>query len=342
MNPRKPWWSVHRVDEQDMGRQLRLIGPGAWTIFALYGAVIIALTYVFERPNRSAATDVVAIAILLAAALLIVSPSPTRIPIWRVVGVLSLALTAVALLTVREPIQSNLPDQAAWYQAAANFLFFGLALRGRVAAAWIGETLMIAFVCAWSTAATGSPLYGIAMSYGQPISLVAGTIFAIALHTTARRIVEFRTAQRHRAALEAGEAAENAAAESERRKVRELAEPTLRLIAAGRNPDKEDARTLEAALRDLIRGRSLAIEPLNTALREARRRGVDVVVLDDSSGASATDQVLARAAAWCATILETIHSGTSTIRLADTPRGGLVTIVSDPETRHERLLTANN
>jgi len=278
----------------------------------------------------------VAIATLLAAALLIVSPSRTSIPIWRVVGVLALALAAVVVLTLREPIQSALPEQAAWYQAAANFLFFGLALRGRVVAAWIGEALMIAFVCAWSVAVTGSALYGIAMSYGQPISLVAGTIFAIALHRTARRIVEFRTAQQHRAALEASEAAESAAAESERRIVRELAEPTLRLIAAGQNPDKEDARTLEAALRDLIRGRSLAIEPLTTALRDARRRGVDVVVLDDSAGADAT--TVAAAAAWCAAVLDTIDSGAITVRLADTPRGGLVTIVSDVETRLERLL----
>jgi len=338
MKAREPWWSERRVDEQDIGRQLRLIGPGAWAIFALYGAVIVALTYVFERANRSPVTDVVAIVALLAGALLIVSPSRTRIPIWRVVGVLALALTAVTTLTLREPILSSLPDQAAWYQAAANFLFFGLALRGRVAAAWIGEALMIALVCVWSTEATGSPLYGIAMSYGQPISLVAGTIFAVALHRTASRIVEFRTAQQHRAALEAGEAAENAAAESERRIVRELAEPTLRSIAAGENPDKEGARTLEAALRDLIRGRSLAIEPLTTALREARRRGVDVVVLDDSTGAGVTTQALADAAAWCAAVLDAIDSGSITIRLADTPRGELVTIVSDLEIRHERLL----
>jgi len=338
MTPREPWWSVRRIDEQDIGRQLHLIGPGAWAIFALYGAVIVALTYVFDRPNRSAATDVIAIVILLAAALLIVSPSRTPIPIWRVVGVLILALTAVATLTVREPILSSLPEQAAWYQAAANFLLFGLALRGRVAAAWIGEALMIAFVCVWSTTLTGSPLYGIAMSYGQPISLAAGTIFAIALLATARRIIEFRTAQQRRAALEAGESAENAAAEGERRIVRELAEPTLRLIAAGENPDKEEARTLEAALRDLIRGRSLAIEPLTAALGEARRRRVDVVVLDDGTGVGVTPQALKDAATWCAAVLGTIDSGSITIRLADAPPGALVTLVTDAGIRHERLL----
>ena len=338
MKPSKRWWSVDRVDEQDIGRQLRLIGPGAWAIFALYGAVIIALTYVFERPTRSAATDIVAIMTLLAAALLIVSPSRTPLPTLRVVAVLVLTLTAVMVLTVREPFQGDLPDSAAWYQAAANFLFFGLALRARVVSAWIGEALMIAFVCLWSTIVSGSPLYGISISYGQPISLAAGTVFAVALHQTARRITEFRTAERQRAALEAREAAQNAAVESELRIVRALAEPTLQQIAAGEKPHQEDVKTLEAALRDLIRGRSLAIEPLNTALREARRRGVDIVVLDDSLDLGLSKEDLEDAAAWCAAVLEPIESGPITIRVAGAPAGVLLTIVNKSETRHERLI----
>jgi hypothetical protein len=50
-----------------------------------------------------------------------------------------------------------------------------------------------------------------------------------------------------------------------------------------------------------------------------------------------TPEALADAAAWCATVLDTIDSGTLTIRLADTPRGALVTIVNDLQTPHERL-----
>jgi fructose-1,6-bisphosphatase/inositol monophosphatase family enzyme len=340
MKPGSPWWSVDRVGEQDIGRQLRLIGSGAWAMFALYGAVIVALTYVFDRPTRSAVTDIVAIVTLLAGALLIVSPSRTPLPAWRVVAVLVLALTAVTVLTVREPFHGDLPDSAAWYQAAANFLFFGLALRSRVVSAWIGEALMIGFVCGWSTIVSGSPIYGISISYGQPISLAAGTVFAVALHQTARRINEFRTAERERAAREAREAAQSAAVEDELRIVRELAGPTLQQIAAGEKPDQEDAKALEAALRDLIRGRSLAIEPLNTALWEARHRGVDIVVLDDSADLGLSTEGLRKAAARCAQILTTVSTGSITIRLASAPPGGILTVVNEHDVRHEWLIAS--
>lgn len=340
MKPGSRWWSVDRVGEQDIGRQLRLIGSGAWAIFALYGAVIVALTYVFDRPTRSAVTDIVAIMTLLAAALLIVSPSRTPLPTWRVAAVLVLTLTAVMVLTVREPFNDDLRDSAAWYQAAANFLFFGLALRARVVSAWIGEVLMIAFVCLWSTIISGSPLYGISISYGQPISLAAGTVFAVALHQTARRINEFRTAEAQRAALEAREAAQNAAVEGQLRVVRELAGPTLLQIAGGKKPDQEDARTLEAALRDLIRGRALAIEPLSTALREARRRGVDIVVLDDSVDLELSTDGLRKAVAGCAQLLTTVNTGSITIRLASAPSGGILTVVNEDEVSQEWLIAS--
>lgn len=338
---RAPLWSVERVDEQDVGRQLRLIGPGAWAIFALYAIVAFALTYLFERPTRSPAADIGALAAFLSAGLLIVSPSRTPLPRWRVVGVLLLALAGVVMLTMREPFQGDLPDHAAWYQGAANFLLFGLALRTRVLSAWIGEALMIGFACTWSTMVTRSPLYGIAISYGQPISLAAGTIFALALHRTARRIIDFRTAERHRAGREVREAAESAAEERELHIVRELAEPTLRNIAAGGKPDRNDAKTLEAELRDLIRGRSLAIEPLSTALRSARRRGVDIIVLDDSVDLGLSPKGLKDAVAWCATVLGTIDSGSITIRLAGTSTGGILTVVNEHEARHERLISGS-
>ncbi|MFZ2963207.1 MAG: hypothetical protein WA006_00800 [Rhodoglobus sp.] len=336
---RGPWWSVERVDEQDVGRQLRLIGPGAWAMFALYAVVILALTYLFERPTRAPVADIVVIVALLGAGLLIVSPSRTPLPGWRVAVVLLLSLGAVVVLTVREPFEGNLPDHAAWYQGAANFLFFGLALRARVVSAWIGESLMLGFVCTWSDFVSGSPLYGVAMSYGQPISLAAGTVFALALLQTARRIVDYRAAERLRAGREAGEAAESAAEESELQIVRQLAVPTLKRIASGEKPDPVDAKTLEAALRDHIRGRSLAIEPLNAALRSARRRGVDIIVLDDSLDLGLSKEDLREAVAWCASVLETIDSGSITIRLAASPAGAILTVVDEYETRHERLIS---
>jgi hypothetical protein len=285
-------------------------------MLGLYAVVTVFLALVFSRPTAPTAAGIAAIAGVLIAAVLLVSPSVTPLPRWRTVAVILIVVCAVIAVTLQQPFHDRPPGQAAWELGCGNFLLFGMALRGRVVAAWIGELATIAVVCIWSVAVTGSPLYGLSFTYGQPVSLIAGTVFAVALHRTARSIIAFRASERERAGNEAREAAVSEVRDADLQFVRKLAEPSLRQIAAGEAIDRDKVRTLEAALRDLIRGRSLAIEPLVGALRSARERGVDIVVLDDLGEHRVSDESLAQAVRWCAAQILDSAASSITLRVA--------------------------
>ncbi len=339
---RASWLSVQRVDDNDVGRQLGFLGFGAWALLGLYIVVVLALAGLFGGPGTWTPLGAVAVAVLLLAAALLASPSVTPLPRWRTAVVVLAVLAVVAVITWQQPFHDHQPYYVAWELGCGNFLLFGLALRQRVAVAWLGEIGMIGLVCLWSTLVTGGPLYGLGYSYGQAISLIAGTIFAVALHRAAQRIIDFRAAERQRAAAEARESADGAARETELQLVRELAEPMLRQIVGGEEPDRASALSLEAALRDLIRGRSLAIEPLAGALHRARQRGIDVLLLDDLPDASLPPEELRRAVAWCATRLNGVKSGPVTIRLAASAAGPIVSVVDGSGRRQERELSASS
>jgi hypothetical protein len=171
-----------------------------------------------------------------------------------------------------------------WNYNAANFILFAVALRGRIGWAWIGLALVTAITLTWSLVATHSVVQGIYLIYGEIGALLAGTYFAVVLRTAANRVVTLQSVHHRRV----GE--EHLRAETERERADQLALvrhrviPVLTAIAAGRvSPaQRQEHRLLEAVLRDEIRGARLAVEPLASAVRAARSRGIDVVLLDDA------------------------------------------------------------
>jgi hypothetical protein len=159
--------------------------------------------------------------------------------------------------------------------------------------------------------------------------LLACTAFAIGLRRTAARIVEFRQAERERAARESRDSARDEGLESSLQIIRELAQPTLQEISGGAHPNRASVRSLEAALRDQIRGRSLTIEPLVSSLRAVRDRGVDVTLLDDLADVAVPQDELARAARWCSHLLITTDAFTFTTRIAQSNGRPTVTVSAD-------------
>jgi hypothetical protein len=315
--PRRPSpLSTRRVRVADIGTELRLVGPAAWAIFGLFAAVYLYIAPTFGGSASATPLGVGALIGFLACGALVVSPSRTPLPVWRTIAVVVIVEASVAALTWQLPAVAVGPGLKIWDLGAGNFLLFALALRGRVRSAWIGELAMIGLVCIWSTQATGSPLFGLAISYGQPVSLLAGTIFAVALRRTAERILDFRAAEGRRAAAEGRDSTENDERDRELQLVRNLAEPTLSGIASGETPDRAGVRALEAELRDGIRGRALAVEPLTSTLRKVRASGVDVVVLDDLGEQELDESVRVLLADWCVSRVATLESGIVMFRLA--------------------------
>jgi hypothetical protein len=309
-------WAAAAAPDGDIGTELRLVGPAAWVLCGLFTVVYIFVSFTYGGPAATTALGVAALVGLLACGVLVVSPSPSPLPVWRTVTVVLIVEAAVAALIWQLPPIAVGPGLRIWELGAGNFLLFALALRGRVVAAWVGEVAMIGVVCAWSTQAIGSPLFGLAISYGQPVSLLAGTIFAVALRRTAERILHFRASERARAAVEGRTSTENDERDRELQSVRDLAEPTLSAIAGGESPDPAGVRALEAELRDGIRGRALAVEPLTSTLRAVRASGVDVVVLDDLGEQDLEESVRVILADWCASRVASLESGIVMFRLA--------------------------
>jgi len=98
--------------------------------------------------------------------------------------------------------------------------------------------------------------------------------------------------------------------------------PALSYISASggklSETERQTARQLEATLRDEIRGRLLINELTSKAITDARRRGVQVLLLDegglDATGETEREQILSKVAAG----LESVEEGKVTIRA---PRG---------------------
>jgi len=311
---------------RDVGRVLGIVGRWAWVLFALYVAVFTLIAVVAGVPAAGVPVTAGSLLPILTAALLIASPSATPIPWPRLVAIAVLCLAGVVVMLLDLPTRLGYESLVTWQLAAVNFLLFVLELRGRIVEAWVVLLLIVVAVAVWSIVATGDPWLGLQLSYGQAVSLAAGTIFAIGLQRTVRQIFAQEDAERARAGVEAARRAGDAHRAAELADVRALAGPLLRRVARGDRVDRREALSLEAALRDRIRGRSLAVEPLTGALARARDRDVDALLLDDLGDSTLGADEAREVAEWCADRVDRMPGPRITIRIAPAPGGALVSI----------------
>ncbi|MGN6325917.1 hypothetical protein [Pseudolysinimonas sp.] len=312
--------------DRDIGLYLGVVGRWAWVLFGVYCAVYLAMAVIGGAPTAGAPVTAVSLGCVILGALLIASPSPTPLPWWRVGAIGILGIGAVLVMYSDLPTRLEPLQVVTWQLGAVNFILFVLELRGRILAAWVITTAVLAISVGWSLLRTGAPWLGVNLSYGQAVSLVAGTIFAIGLQRAARLIFAQQDAERARAAEEAALKAGDEHRAAELADVRSLAGPLLQRIAAGEDADPTEALALEAALRDRIRGRALAVEPLLSALERARARGVDALLLDDLGDRPLSARQSAEVAHWCAERLEVLAGPRATIRIAPGEGGPVVSI----------------
>lgn len=203
-----------------------------------------------------------------------------KIPTW--LALLNLAFTAITPFIFSQMIIVNEPaSYATWYVVGLATLMGITSFRGHVIIGWLGF-----FVIASQTIAFGG--VGTLLNAG----VVGALLMVFAGHASGYAIV---TADKQ--AQEAIEAQRNfeveATKRSTARKVRQeriqqtlrKAEPLLTQIVESNgelsSDQAEQARFLEAELRDLIRGRGLINERVSEAVNQARLRGVKVELLDE-------------------------------------------------------------
>jgi hypothetical protein len=328
------------TEARDADRLLGFGGWGAWAIYAAYAATVLILALNGGRPSESPAGIAATIA-ALAAGLIGILPGPYPLPLDRTTAVVT--LTAFCNVAITVQLSPDVwPGWASWNFGLTAIALVSLSLRGRILASWIGLGLMAGIAIAWSWIAGGSPKLGFDLIYMHLGVNLATTFFALGLRRAVQRIQALRAVESEREMqLAAREAAEAERAE-ELRVLSDEVEPTLRRIAAGVQASDDDAaayRVLEAKLRDRIRARRLDQPHIRAAVDAARRRGGDVLLLDDLGG-DAAPTGLDAALTWASGLLSEVGEGTTTVRLSD-PGVPELTVVADSGVRKVRVVATS-
>ena len=287
------------------------------------GAAQVALLWpVLARPWLV----VVALAATAAAAVLLTAPTSDPLALRAAVPVAALpAVNAACALPQLDPSH---PERV-WVLAISGCLGGLLAVRGRVLLPWVGAATAVAVVTAWAIAHGAGP--------GEPVSialLFTGLVAAGALwrRMLDRHVATVRSHRSDEARTMLAEAATRdavATAEAELHAIGREAAPLLRRIAAGGTltpAERAEVRLLEARLRDRVRAKALAREPVAEACDRARRNGTDVLLLDDGGGAGELPpQLLERVAG----LVGGVAHGRVTVRVLPPGRDALVTVLVD-------------
>ena len=173
---------------------------------------------------------------------------------------------------------------AQWYFGAGAVSLFLVSLRGRLLVAWLGFAAMSAVILIWSATTAVGIVTGILLVGKQLPILLVGVLFTVGLRRATKTITRLTDETEIRAAAEA---ADRASADARAARLAELdavATPLLQRLVDGRaltESDRVDFAVAEAALRDGMRARSLAVPAVVDAAARARRRGAQVVLLDD-------------------------------------------------------------
>ncbi len=262
----------------------RRIGVIGWAIFATTTAALLLLTE--DAAGRW--QNWLAFALIAGAAALAVTRLPGALPASRAWVVVALCLVASTLPLWVET--QEYVSFAPWYLRAITEVAAWMVLRGR-------------WVQGWTAAVLASGLA--AVLAGQPLALarqlatlLAIQILVLALRRAARTIAAWRDEEQSRVHQEETRRVAMATRRTELAVIASRAEPMLtRLLTARPSPAlRREAALLEAALRDTLRGRRLAVEPLASRVEAARRRGVEVVLLDDLDAPWSSPEGLAGAA----------------------------------------------
>lgn len=275
--------------------------------YGIASHVVIALLEIHAGSYLSAPPVLASMLVQLVAAMLLLRTWPNAaIPNWAVGYILAIVATSnlSVLLAFR---YDGWPGFASWATGSATTLCCGMMMRQRPIAAWTGQALLVATTAIWLLQ-TNRPLI-MALTFMLP-----STVALFLWHLVVNRCIAASTAlealERHAAqvlALRQAERTTNQVMDEAMTSVRTRAQPLLIQLATGCTSTPElrtRARLLEAELRDEIRAPFFTGTAVITAAKDARTRGVEVLLLDDSNNKADLSKQLRN---------QIIHNVTSTL-----------------------------
>lgn len=276
---------------------------------------------------------------------LIVLARPDREPFG-----LSSTLTIVAIVALMTALSSwNIADRAnpgyaTWPLGAMTFLLLVLALRGRRGWAWIGFASLAA-VSLLSALVTGSPLLAVVNDVvRQSATLLIGTLFALGLRRAGQVITSIQANQLSRTTVAAATAAASRERAVQSERLERDARPALERILSNEPLTDDELRgflLLESMLRDGIRATGFSSEHIAAAAREARERGITVVLLDDR-GSHLDEHEREQVESALLVQLNGTSQGSITARLSPHDRDELATIVVEEGGEYRRVVVTHD
>ncbi|KAF0845298.1 ATP-binding protein [Nocardia caishijiensis] len=319
-------WRRPRPATPDIRQFLGIRTAAAAGVAVTYLAAIsaLALMSLHSRPGWASVTALV----LFASMILVFLAAPADpIPRWATSAVILGPIGAVLALTELPKLPTA---EQLWPASATAAIYALLLLRGRPAAAWTGQAIVVVGCTGW----VGADLVGWGALMITRIAdfapLVGCMVFAWLVRPRLAAIVELRELNRQlvirttsaRAAL-AERAAQLALFDARTAPLlSRIADP-----AEFSDAERGSFALLEACLRDELRGGILADPALRPILDDARRRGVDVLLYDDQQSTDHAPTTRAHILATLAAELTTAASGELTVRVQPTGRPIAATIL---------------
>lgn len=229
------------------------------------------------------------------------------------------------------PVPVTNPAQL-WTFGMSTIIFTLMCVRGRVGLAWVGVVLMLGVSMVWASLTGQGILLGFSISIINVAPVVMATFFALTLRPLAASIFELRRQSTRRIAEESAASALLEERDAQLDRLDELARPLLERIASGVELSSEGrlaCALLEARLRDGLRAPGLQQNSIVEAARAARERGVEVVLLDDYGLAQSESAARERLTSAMVAELESLSSGTVTMRILPPGRRLMATILVD-------------
>ena len=308
-------------------------------VWAYFVTMVVLAVWTIDRVHSPYPT---ALAVVAFACICIIFTfcSADRLPTdwtWVVIGA-SVVSTGLVLWQLKPE-----PGYASWVIGAAGTALFFVGLRGRLLLSWLGFALLAIVIVAWGL--TVGPGFAVALldAARQAAVLIVGTLFATGLTRTADEVERLTDEATDRAISES----QQIAIEEERRErlfaLGEFATPLLARLASGAKisaKERIEFVLAEAELRDGLRARALQVPVIAAAAREARRRGVEVVLLDDSESSTIAPEDVTIAAGRIAELLDVANDGRVTARLLPVGRDAIATVVVDGAEHRSESITA--
>ncbi|MBM7415888.1 MULTISPECIES: hypothetical protein [Nocardiaceae] len=284
--------------------------PAAWVVVVVNVlGVIVSTAWTLDGIRQPA---VVAVALVLHAAsvVLLVRVPGDPLPFRTTAFITLYGPLASALVLFVLPVPIDNPLQP-WPTTAAVGVYTFLCVRGRTPWAWAGLVAIFAVTITWSTLTGQGPLTGFLIVLPNVALVLMGSFFAYALRTPVADIFRLRLAGTRQAADQAASRAVLDERDAQLTRLDVLARPLLSRIASGEPLSDEErirCQLLEHHLRDSVRAKGLDIDEVHSAAREARSRGVDVLLFDDRGE---TDTTVHRDIV--AAVIDALHGSASSV-----------------------------